>query len=56
MLTTYTRLLAEKKVYSSIPRDITCWYCQRGRHTDCFSKKLCACWYCLNIHDHKETK
>jgi hypothetical protein len=29
-----------------IPRDITCWYCQRDQHAQCFSTIVCACRTC----------
>jgi len=29
-----------------IPRDRTCWYCERGQHEKCFSTIVCACRVC----------
>jgi hypothetical protein len=33
----------------TLVRDITCWYCQRDRHGDCFSRRICACRVCFAI-------
>jgi hypothetical protein len=30
----------------TIPRDLTCWYCERGRHDRCGIPQTCACWTC----------
>lgn len=30
----------------SLPRDVTCWYCQREQHSRCSLPKTCACRTC----------
>lgn len=29
-----------------IPRDLMCWYCDRGRHARCALPRTCACYAC----------
>lgn len=30
-----------------LPRDVTCWHCQRGKHDRCIYRDSCACRPCL---------
>ncbi len=32
----------------AIPRDRTCWYCERGQHDRCPIPKTCACRSCYS--------
>lgn len=34
----------------AIARDLTCWYCQRGRHAQCALPRTCACRSCYVVN------